>query len=527
MTKADVLIVGTGVSGMATLKSVLSEIITHKSYKPLHIVVAEQQQLWSGIPFGFNLSANCLTITSVYEFLTNPADRTEFTNWITLNKERCLSSYLQQGGYTSQQWLKHNQEHVEQNNWDPIFIPRYWYREYLTESLQELMQIASATGAATFTTFRGEATAVKKKGKGYQVTVTQDAKQQIITADKIILAVGSPPVKPLAINVPSQKFTYINDVYLRKLSESFEIISAAMQAVSDTRKRNLLLVGSNASCTELLYLISHNTELQQLFNQILVLSPSGSLPRPIDTQPTLCPAFENLSLIQAQKAFSSNELIKAAVADIAAISNAGINTKNIEKLVTQAMQLKLRLTAEELEKFETHFGTAVTANIRRMGQDYYRGISQLREDGKLVMLKGKFSSIEDIDNDALVKYINDAGELVTHDAPLAAAINCTGFEPLNQCSSKLINNLLDQGICKANSTQKGFEVNECFEAASNLYVMGPLLAGNNNKNIHYWHVENVARILQLAAIFTPQLLAHYRISRSFIKPVENIKRYIA
>jgi len=41
-------------------------------------------------------------------------------------------------------------------------------------------------------------------------------------------------------------------------------------------------------------------------------------------------------------------------------------------------------------------------------------------------------------------------------------------------------------------------VNEYFEAAPNLYVIGPLLGGNKNERIHFWHLENASRIMYLA-----------------------------
>lgn len=94
--------------------------------------------------------------------------------------------------------------------------------------------------------------------------------------------------------------------------------------------------------------------------------------------------------------------------------------------------------------------------------------------------------------------------------PFAALVNCTGFESLNQCSATLINNLVQHDVCKVNPTGKGFEVNENFEANNNLYVMGPLLAGNTNKVIHFWHLENVARILYLTPLLTMSVLNDYK-----------------
>jgi len=69
MADFDILIIGSGMSGIVTVKDILSALITHSTYKPLKIAVLEKQQShWSGIPFGMNLSPNCLTIQTLAEF---------------------------------------------------------------------------------------------------------------------------------------------------------------------------------------------------------------------------------------------------------------------------------------------------------------------------------------------------------------------------------------------------------------------------------------------------------------------------
>jgi hypothetical protein len=49
-------------------------------------------------------------------------------------------------------------------------------------------------------------------------------------------------------------------------------------------------------------------------------------------------------------------------------------------------------------------------------------------------------------------------------------------------------------------------VNEKFEAAPNMYIMGPLLGGNVNKLIHFWQLENAGRLTYLAPYLANELL---------------------
>jgi hypothetical protein len=59
-------------------------------------------------------------------------------------------------------------------------------------------------------------------------------------------------------------------------------------------------------------------------------------------------------------------------------------------------------------------------------------------------------------------------------------VNCTGFEDLPHSSSTLIRNLVEKKLCTINSTLRGFEVNEEFEAQQ-----APILArGKRKENIH-------------------------------------------
>jgi len=81
-------------------------------------------------------------------------------------------------------------------------------------------------------------------------------------------------------------------------------------------------------------------------------------------------------------------------------------------------------------------------------------------------------------------------------------INCGGFEDLGESTLPLIANLVQKEYCRVNRTRRGFEVSGNFEAAKNLYVMGPLLAGIFNDKVRHWHVENLRRIHDMAPLIS-------------------------
>jgi len=100
----------------------------------------------------------------------------------------------------------------------------------------------------------------------------------------------------------------------------------------------------------------------------------------------------------------------------------------------------------------------------------------------------------------------DTGVQKKYAIPFKVVINCTGADDLDKSTSRLIYNLVHNGIAKVNLSGKGFYVNEKFEAAPNLYIMGPLLGGNMNERIHFWHLENASRLMYLAPFLAECLL---------------------
>ena len=125
------------------------------------------------------------------------------------------------------------------------------------------------------------------------------------------------------------------------------------------------------------------------------------------------------------------------------------------------------------------------------------------------MVSGEFRRLEPFPSAkrwmSAVYAIPESQAEVTYRAPFCITINCGGFEELAPSSSRLINSLLDNGICKVNRTNRGFLVNERLEAGENVYVIGPLLGGNFNENVRYWHVESASRIAGLAELLAESL----------------------
>ncbi|HRH34024.1 MAG TPA: hypothetical protein PKY12_03155, partial [Catalimonadaceae bacterium] len=92
-------------------------------------------------------------------------------------------------------------------------------------------------------------------------------------------------------------------------------------------------------------------------------------------------------------------------------------------------------------------------------------------------------------------------------APVQVVINCAGFQDLGTPPKGLIQNLIDEGICEANESKRGFVINENFESNPNFFVMGPLVAGNVNNRLRVWHAESCTRIITLSKQLAEVLVA--------------------
>jgi uncharacterized NAD(P)/FAD-binding protein YdhS len=298
--------------------------------------------------------------------------------------------------------------------------------------------------------------------------------------------------------------TYLNDIYCPSEEANLQCIHSALSAVPDRHKRNLLIVGSNASSLEILYLLNHRPDIRALVNSIVIISRTGSLPHMICNQD---PGFEfpELQLLGQKKSVSAFELVSAIKGDIKRASDVGINIADLFHPVSAVVGGLLKhMTPSEQERFFCEHGMTFTKLMRRAGREYREAADELAAAGLLVIEKGVFRKLGP--SQAGSRFVSatyakfETGADFTHPLPFPVVLNCGGFEELNNSSSRLIANLVRNNTCKINRTNRGFEVNEEFEANRNLYVIGPLLGGNFNDVIRFWHAESAPRIRGLSRL---------------------------
>ena len=470
-------------------------------------IVEKQPELWKGIPYGSRSSVNALIITSVNDFL-HENEKESFYKWLKNNKNEWSSFYREHGGITAARWLEKNIPLIDNNDWKTVYIPRFLFGNYLQQKLNSLIKVVEEKKLADINIIHAEAIDEKIFGKDlHEVTLEHPDKTiSKITTHKLVIATGSAPVKQMC-DIPGNKALYINDLYEPSAIENFGTLQTALSKVDDANNRNVLIIGSNASSIEILYLIEGLPEVRNLVNKIVIISTSGILPHHTNTEALATHPMPHLDKVMVTPGYKIQELVDAAANDINLALHDGANMDYIATIIGNTLKLLEPLGEDAKKSFYAIHAIRLRNMFRRAGPEY-KGVAQSLLDMKQVtMLKGLFSGVMPSENGVSLKYRNSAtGNEQIYPMNFSAIINCTGSGDVNESASRLLYNLTNNNICKMNLSGKGFEVNEQFEAAPNLYIMGPLLGGNVNKLIHFWQLENVIRLTYLAPYLVTELI---------------------
>lgn len=513
----DLSFIGGGISCSAVLLHLL-DAFNHLSDfigKRLRIAVIEKEnEFWKGVAYGNRSLTTALIITNFGEFVP-PSEKQGFTQWLGENEEKWLSCLIENGGTTAANWLSINQDAISNRRWDEIYIPRYLFGDYMDEKINKLIKQIHEHTNITVELIPGEAVDVNPHEGLYTIEVRNKKGSFKVLTDKIVLSVGSPPFKE--INIPGAGGSCVNirDPYYPSMLENIAEVTGALSQIPEKEKRNLFILGSNASSLELLYHFQTGGKFKETVNKIVILSNSGGLPYRITDGEIPGYKFENLEKLKSGAGFTSIELMDAIRNDLKLAITNGINVGDMYyQLSDLVVELLDKAGEKQKEHFHCFFGADFSKLIRRAGPEYRDAAAVLEASGKLEIHKGSFIRAEsDLENKNEVRIIYQdpsSGQAKTFPIPFGAVINCGGFEKLNDSSSSpLISNLLSKELCRVNCTNRGIQVNEKFEAGKGLYIMGPLLGGIFNNKSRLWHLENAKNIFHLSKHLSGELLTSF------------------
>ncbi len=506
---ADIGIIGSGIACTVTLINLLEQLLETAPKKKLSVTVVEKHnELWKGIPYGSRSSVNGLTITTIADFFTDERDYDKFFDWFLLNLDGFIAEFKSRGGNAAENWLIDNEHALMAHRWDEVYLPRFIIGNYFQQRLLNLKTQAEVIGLVNFKIVDGDAIAVTPSGSGYNITINQAHSSALnVNARKVVLAIGSPPEKKLSAAFDTGSGAiYIDKIYMPSIEENVSVMVLKLKDLP-VNERNILIIGSNASTIELLYLIANTSDILSLVNYITLLSTSGKLPAHITYSLNSHAVNANLSVLEHQGNYSIEMLIAAAAKDIESMHGHEVSVPDIDTIVGHTLKLLEPLDDHAKSQFYGIHGVKLAKLFRRSGADYKKATEALTKSGKLQILKGSLESIRQKKQAAVLIYNTDMQQHVEFEKTFKVVINNTGSEDLINSSSQLIQNLVTQNKLKVNHSGKAFVVNDKLEAAPNLYVIGPLIGGNYNKLLKFWHLENASRIMYLAPYLVKELLS--------------------
>ena len=506
---ADIVIIGSGIACTLTLTCLFEQLLLGKAAKKLKLIVIEKHdELWKGIPYGSRSSVNGLTITTIRDFFTNEIEFQQFSVWFNHNLGYFTKEFKARGGDAAESWLADNKNALTENQWGDVYLPRFIIGDYIQQKFEALKREAETQHLIDLEIVNGDATSVMPTSNGYSVAVIEREKSFInINAPKMVLAIGSAPERKLSnVFEQSSEVLYIDKIYTPSMEANLDRICSKLIALKKS-ERNILIVGSNASTIELLYLVNNSPSVLNLVNTITILSTSGKLPAHITYKLHEHEVNANLKSLEAAGSYTINSLVAAASKDIEAMHEHEVSVPDIDTVVGHTLKLLQPLNEDAKKLFYGIYGVQLAKLFRRSGTEYKKASEALLKSGKLKLLKGKFTEIDVTEGHANLTYKDaDTGQPIKSDNQFNVVINNTGSEDLVHSSSPLIKNLISKNHLKVNHSGKAFEVNDKLEAAPNLYIIGPLIGGNYNSLLKFWHLENASRIMYLAPYLVKELL---------------------
>lgn len=458
------------------------------------------------MPCGERSSSTSLLITNLDDFLPDQ-EKGEFFAWLKSYDWRQVT----ESERIAAGWFRRNRQLIERQDWGSLCLPRHLFGKYMKEKVVEAFASARLESKASIATIAGEAVDVLKQENLYSVTVETKSSSHSLCAPAVVLAVGSPPYSSLATfsSEDNAKDTaIIDDPYSPSLSHNLTNIGRALGRTK-RGSRNVLIVGSNATALEILYHLARDERIDAKIERVVAISRGGLLPHRAPARTEGRRTLKNLSNLQRTEKFDAEDLFGAIQKDLGADRGQDSTYASIvDALTCLVPKLISRLPEDQQLKFQNTWGMEFTKLIRRAGSEYSDAADDLLASGKLSLCTGELVRLERVrDSSIYAHYASSEHATLKHPTRFSVVVNCRGFERPNRSSaSKIISSLVAQGICRVNSSGRGFQVNENLEASDKFYVLGPLLAGIHTPKLKGWHLETARRIYPAAAMLAGTLV---------------------
>lgn len=500
-TQYDVVFVGAGISSAYTLIHLVSNWEKQDRHQPVLVGVLEQTgEFWPGVPYGKKSGKNPLIITSIKEFIPQQPEREHFIEWLKENYESLFNVPEQKNGRLTTKWQESHKEAIAEGRWDDLFVPRFVFGSYIQEYVKEVTGKAIANGVIQMDLIAATVQDIEPVESGYSIEIALNDQMKSLSASKVILGIGSPPNTHFG-KLGRHYSTYISDIYEPSMDENLEKAYLALSGL-DPGKRTVLIVGSNASTLDMLFALNNSAKVSEIIDRFVVISPNAAFPHRI-SKVFVDPGFvaKNLAALNTKDSFVASEILDAVKADVAEADSLKLNIADIFPEISRKMLETVdKLSLKEQKRFVAKYAVEIGKMQRRAGGEYLDVVDELTSSGKFSFVKGRFIGyLAPEEGGPGIEYIDgDTGQTKILTESIGLVINCAGFQPVDNSSSALMQNLIRREICTVNDSNRGFLLNERFETSPDFYLMGPLVAGNLNQSLRVWHAESCSRIIQMS-----------------------------
>ena len=504
--------IGAGIATSYTLIPFLEQLSkdTTKGKITLYII-DKSNDFFKGMPYGDRSGKSVLLIQDLKNFISEP-HRTHYKNWLNENIDHLAAEFMANGGQYAEKWVADNSLRYKKGDWDDLYVPRFFFGRYIHLEVVKRIDKLVAENRLAVEYLQKETKAITKENGLFTINFEDNSN---LVVEKAVLSIGSLPYKKLYNKKTTENINtlYIDAPYGKGMEENMAKIA---RFIEERERKNLptkiAVLGANASGLEMLYKICDKLPMDHYNTSFKTLSSHGIMPDGT-FDPIKAKEFKatHLEALAKSEGLTAKSIAEAAHKDIdnaekqqlGAATTVGIISKGFGSLLP-------KLSKEELLDFACFHGNQIGRRQRCAGNHYLSVVDDLSKRNRFTHLKGRFVSISE-NEDGLV--LNYKPTEATSDADARSEtfnliVNCLGSVNLaSEGLNPFLSNLINDGLCTPNASNIGFKVDDRMQASENLFVAGPLLAGNQIEDRIFWHLEHCVRIIWSSSVLSKNLIS--------------------
>ena len=497
----DITFVGSGIATAYALLGILEELKQETPVNPVFIkVIDKYPEFFSGIPYGQRSGNSVLLINALDKFIPEP-HRGHLIAWLNRHRDILLQEFRQAGGVKAEKWIEANLPSINANQWDSLFIPRFFFGKYISELVKGQLDEAASLGLIRVSYEVEEVIDVERRDLHF-ILKTRSGME--FASRSVALSIGSLPTRRIfgtSSLIRENGYMVLNDFYKADLKSNLEEITDFVERRGDNAIHALIL-GANASGLEALYKFSDEAVLNQGISSFTVLSSQGVMPdSSFDEAGLKLFSPENLLALEGENNISADQIATAAYQDLEIARELSLGAATTVDIISGHVgRLLSRLDRKESKKFACIHGNNIGRMQRCAGSHYTDSLNELIDENRFYHIAGRFSRLVESNSEGkplALKYRDTlTGKEEIFPKQFHLVINCMGATDfVSEDTPELLKNLIERNLLIPNDSGIGFDVNTDFEASKDLFILGPLLAGNVIDDKPLWHLEHCGRII--------------------------------